>query len=153
MRWKPSSSHHTAIKPTPGNARILSLAPTTIVGCACITSAADDFNISSTQAPTCRWAESKHFDGGTGRPASTLMSQAPVQRFLLRSCVRSGRGFWKGGGKQKCSSIDLICAWNWNSPIYPSHLQRPASILKPTPTTPHCRLSIRKAKPLHLFGL
>jgi hypothetical protein len=47
----------------------------------------------------------------------------------------------------------LILAWNRNSPIYPSHLQWPASILKPAPTTPHCRLSIRKAKPLHLFGL
>jgi hypothetical protein len=45
--WKPHFSHYPAIKPTPENARILLLAPTALVDCARITSAAADFNIAA----------------------------------------------------------------------------------------------------------
>ena len=57
----------------------------------------------------------------------------------LQSCVRSGRGFWKHGGKQQKRSVDLICARRnelTNLTISP---QLPASILKPVPAIFHHR--------------
>ena len=69
-------SSHSHQARTPGNARILSLAPTAIVGCARITSAAG-FNTAVQHSGQRR-------DGpNLKRPASILKSQVPVQRFVL----------------------------------------------------------------------
>jgi hypothetical protein len=156
LLWKPPFSHYPAIKPTPENARILLLAPTAIIGCARITSAAADFNIAAQRS---RW----HRDDGPNRiillmaaPGGRLQYWSPKHLFSA-SCFNHVWEVAAVFGRVEVSRNVVVywfdCAWNCNSPIYPSHLQRQASILKPAPATPHRRLSNRKAKPLHLFGL
>jgi hypothetical protein len=110
-RYESHPSHYAAIKPTPENARILLLAPTIIVGCAIITSAAG-FYTAAQYSP-------QHRDG----PNRNISMAAPGSRprywscKLLYSashsrwCVRCGRLFF---GRAEVSdgdiSIDLICA-------------------------------------------
>ena len=144
MRWKPSSSHHAAIKPTPENARILSLAPPAIVGCARITFAADGFNISLTQAPTCRWAKLKRFDvgasaAGLNTDVSSFWVALPAFNYVLEVAMV----FWKGGGKQKV--VWFICARSNVTHQFNHHKARPRHT--------SCWLSNIKEKSLHLFGL
>ena len=110
-RYESRPSHYPAIKPTPENARILLLAPTVVVGCASITSAAGFY--------TAAQRSRQHRDG----PNRNISMVAPGSRprywscKLLYSasqslsCVRCGRLFF---GRAEVSngdiSIDLICA-------------------------------------------
>jgi hypothetical protein len=110
-RYESRPSHYPAIKPTPENAPILLRAPTVVVGCTSITSAASFY---TTAQRSCQ-----HRDG----PNRNILMAAPGSQpqywscKLLysashsRSCVRCGRLLF---GRAEVSdgdiSIDLICA-------------------------------------------
>jgi hypothetical protein len=81
---------------------MLSLAPTAIIGCACICSAADCFNTSLTQAPKCRWAKLKHFDvGASAAGLNTDVSSFWVALPTFNYVQEVAMVFWKGAHKQK----------------------------------------------------